>query len=172
MADPTIPESDLVLTASQRASSDELRWVDSFTRTLDTRLKIPGTNIRFGLDFILGLIPGLGDFISLGLSGLLIATMAKNGASLLLVTKMLGNVLLDAIVGSVPILGNVFDLFYKANTRNLILMREYYQEDKHRGSAWPILITVFVILAVVLVLGLWILIGVGSWLWKWFSQNA
>ena len=134
-----------------------MRWVDNFTRTLDTRLRIPGTNVRFGLDFILGLVPGAGDVLSLGLSGLLILTMARNGASGMLVAKMLGNVLLDSIVGTVPLLGNVFDLFYKANYRNLTLMREYYGEEKHRGSAWPVVLGLLLILLLIAAGTIWLM---------------
>ncbi len=140
-----------VLTERQRAVP-QLAWVDSVSRLLDTRLRIPGTDIRFGLDFILGLVPGAGDVISLGMSGLLVVTMAKNGASGMLVARMLGNLLLDALVGTIPILGNLFDLFYKANYRNLQLMREFYGEGKHTGNAWPVIIGAVV--GVLLVIGL------------------
>ncbi|MEM9828235.1 MAG: DUF4112 domain-containing protein [Planctomycetota bacterium] len=120
----------------------EMAWVDRATELLDTRFAIPGTSIRFGADFLLGLIPGVGDAISLGFSGLLIATMAKHGASPKLVLRMLLNVVVDAVVGSVPVLGNVFDLFFKANSRNLKLMRQYYDADRHRGSVWPLLLVI------------------------------
>ena len=127
-----------VLTPEQRRQAPDLEWVDSWSRLLDTWFQIPGTKIRFGADFLIGLVPGAGDLLSLGLSGLLIATMAKNGASVQLVVRMLFNVLLDSLVGAIPILGDVFDLFYKANYRNLQLMREYYDVGKHRGSVWPL----------------------------------
>lgn len=134
-----------------------MRWVDGFSRLLDTKFGIPGTHVRFGADFLLGLVPGVGDAISLGLSGLLIATMAKHGASTRLVLRMLSNVGLDAVVGTVPILGNLFDLFFKANTRNLDLMRQYYDEDKHTGSAWPILLAIALVLVAVFAVVLLIL---------------
>jgi hypothetical protein len=134
--------SALALTPTQQKAAAEMQWVENATRLLDTRFRIPGTNIRFGADFLMGLVPGAGDLLSMMFSGMLIATMAKNGASGKLVARMLVNVLLDTIVGAVPILGNVFDLFYKANRRNFILMKEHYQEGKHTGSAWPIMIAV------------------------------
>jgi hypothetical protein len=170
--DRTTASDGLLLTDAQRESSSELRWVDEFTRTLDTKLRIPGTDIRFGLDFVLGLIPGVGGFLSLALSGLLIATMAKNGASLLLVTKMVGNVLLDTVVGVIPVLGNLFDLFYKANVRNLKLMREYYDEDKHRGSAWPILIPLFLAFLAIFALSIAFLVWIANRLWSWIGGST
>ncbi|MFK8112602.1 MAG: DUF4112 domain-containing protein [Rubripirellula sp.] len=135
---------DPVLTEAQQAASPDLQWVDRFSRLLDTKFRIPGTKVRFGVDFLLGLIPGAGDILSLGFSGLLVATMAKNGASARLVARMMLNVLLDAVVGTVPLLGNIFDLFFKANYRNLQLMREYYDEGKHTGSVWPVVALVVV----------------------------
>lgn len=109
-----------------------LKWMDAWADLLDARFKIPGTHIRFGLDFLLGLVPGIGDAISLGFSGILVATMAKHGASPWLVVRMLINVLLDATLGSVPLVGNLFDLFFKANHRNAKLLRQHYE---HRNAA-------------------------------------
>lgn len=139
-----------ILTEEQR-SVRQLRWVDTFSRTLDTKFRIPGTDIRFGLDFILGLVPGAGDILSLGLSGTLIATMARHGASPLLVVRMLINVALDAVIGSIPIIGNIFDLIYKANYRNAELMREYYEEGKHTGSVWPVVVAVIATILLLMV---------------------
>ncbi len=155
-----------ILTQAQRAASPELRWVDGFSRLLDTRFRIPGTKIRFGADFLMGLIPGVGDVVSMGFSAVLIVTMAKNGASARLVVQMLLNVLLDTIVGTVPILGNVFDLFYKANYRNAVLMREYYDQNKHRGSAWPLIVGVAVGLLLLLALTIWLLVILVGWIFR------
>jgi len=144
LADPiSVPKQNALSSQVRQSRVADLRWVDSLTHLLDNKFRIPGTNIRFGADFVMGLIPGAGDLLSMGFSGVLIATMAKNGASGRLVGRMLLNVILDTMVGSVPILGNVFDLFYKANYRNLKLMNEHYQEGKHTGSVWPVMILVF-----------------------------
>ena len=152
-----------ILTDAQRAVP-QLKWIDGFSRLLDTKFRIPGTDVRFGLDFLLGLVPGAGDLVSLGMSGVLVATMAKNGASPLLAAKMLFNVGLDAIVGTVPIMGNIFDLVYKANYRNAVLMREYYQEGQHQGSVWPVVLGVLVGVVVIFVLMIWAALAVLSWL--------
>lgn len=133
-----------IFTEAQR-EVPQLRMIDTYSRLLDTKFRIPGTSTRFGVDFLLGLIPGAGDLVSLGMSGVLVATMARNGASPMLVAKMLFNVGLDALVGAVPILGNLFDLFYKANYRNAELMREYYTEGQHDGSVWPVVLAVLTV---------------------------
>ncbi|PHI20348.1 hypothetical protein CEQ90_07730 [Lewinellaceae bacterium SD302] len=152
-----------VLTESQR-QIPQLAWVDGFSRLLDTKFRIPGTSVRFGLDFLMGLVPGVGSVASLGFSGLLIITMARHGASGMLAARMIFNVLLDTIVGFVPILGNLFDLFYKANYRNLELMREFYGEGKHRGSAWPVIIGVAVAILLVVVGTIWLMISLLQWI--------
>jgi hypothetical protein len=90
---------------------------------LDDRFQIPGTNIRFGLDAIIGLIPGVGDTISATLSSYLIWRAHRLGASKLTLLRMAGNVAVDTVMGSVPLLGDLLDVKFRANRRNLELLR-------------------------------------------------
>ena len=136
-------------------SVPQLQWVDRASDLLDTKFRIPGTDIRFGADFLLGLFPGAGDLISYGFSGVLVITMARHGASPLLEAKMLFNIALDALVGTIPLLGNIFDLFYKANYRNVELMKEFYVEGAHFGSVWPVVLGVIVSLIAILLFVVW-----------------
>ncbi len=152
------------LSLARQSSSPQLRWVAWASKLLDTQFRIPGTRVRFGLDFLLGLLPGAGDLLSMSFSGLLIATMAKNGASPRLVARMLLNVTIDTIVGAVPVLGNVFDLFYKANYRNLKLMQEYYDHGNHTGRVWPLVLAVVIVILALLVVTLWLLALIVRWL--------
>ncbi len=142
-----------------------LGWNERWANLLDTQFVIPGTRIRFGADFLLGLLPGLGDAVSLGFSGILVAAMARQGASPLLLVRMLINILLDAVVGAIPVLGNLFDLFYRANSRNVKLMRQHYREGKHRGSVWPLVIGVLAVTATGLVLLGWLLMVIFRAIW-------
>ena len=144
----------------------QLEWVDGFSRLLDTKFRIPGTDIRFGVDFLLGLFPGAGDLISFGFSGVLVTTMARHGASPLLALKMLFNVALDALVGTIPVLGNIFDLLYKANYRNAVLMKEYYDEGEHTGSVWPAVLTVIIGLLFIFGMLIWGLISLFGVVWN------
>ena len=118
---------------------------------MDSIFKIPGTNFRFGLDGILGLIPGAGDISTLAVSGYLIVLMARNGASGYVLARMVLNVALDALIGSIPFIGDIFDFVFKANQVNMKLMRRYYQEGRYRGSAWkvifPLLLAILAIVA-------------------------
>ena len=136
----------------------DLKWVDKITDLMDSKFRVPGTQFRFGIDPILGLVPGLGDATSLAISGSLIYYMAKFGASKKLVILMIGNVLLDATVGSIPILGNIFDFTYKANQRNVRMLKRYHQEGKYRGSGKGILLSI-----VVVFVGLIGLVLYGTW---------
>lgn len=161
---PKLNTNAPVLKQEQREVA-QLAWVDSFGRLLDTRFRIPGTQVRFGFDFLLGLFPYAGDLISLVFSGLMIATMARHGASGMLVARMLGNVVLDTLVGTVPVLGDLFDLFYKANIRNLQLMREHYGAGRHQGSAWPVVIGIGLVILFVLGFVGWLAWQILSWAW-------
>lgn len=112
-------------------SPDPLATERRITRWLETALRIPGTQIRFGADALLGLIPGVGDAAGALLSGWLIVKAARQQAPASLLGQMLGNVLVDALVGVVPLLGDLFDIGFRANTRNLRLL------EQHLGIAAP-----------------------------------
>ena len=111
-----------------------LRWVAHVARLLDSQFRLPGTRFRFGLDPLLGLLPVLGGLSSAAVSVGLLATMLRHGASGAVVVRMGLNILLDTAVGSVPVLGNVFDFAYKSNERNVALLRRHYAEGRHQGS--------------------------------------
>lgn len=102
----------------------EIENLDRLSTLLDSRFRIPGTPIRFGWDSILGLIPGAGDLASLGPSAYLIYKGYRLGARKRTIIRMTANTGLDFIVGAVPILGDVFDLAFKANNRNFALLRK------------------------------------------------
>lgn len=125
---------------------------------MDEQFRFPGTKFRFGLDPVLNLIPIAGDVAGFVVSAGLLIAMAKKGASHRLVVLMSLNILLDATIGAIPLIGQVFDFFYKANSRNIRLMKEHYLEGKHQGSGKNVIITVVVVLVIVLGLfcyGLW-----------------
>jgi hypothetical protein len=130
--------------------SPNLQWVENFSRLLDSKFTIPGTQIRFGLDPILSLFPVIGDLITYFISGILIYTMHQQGASRKVVIKMVMNSTLDAVIGTIPLIGTVFDVFYRSNDRNVRLLKEHYLEGKHHGSGNGLLL-VIVIVAILIV---------------------
>ena len=127
-----------------------IQWVEQLSRLMDSRFVIPGTNIRFGIDPILSLLPVFGDLITFIISGMLIYTMRNHGASRNVAIKMILNATMDTVIGAVPIVGTIFDVFYKANDRNIKLLKEHYFEGKHQGSGNGLL-AIIAIGAVVLV---------------------
>lgn len=103
-------------------SDPRLERVQKLADLLDTRFRVPGTNMRFGLDGLLGLIPGIGDTAALGLSLWIVAEAWQMGLPRSVLARMLLNVALDYLVGLIPLLGDWFDFAYKANRRNADLM--------------------------------------------------
>lgn len=102
--------------------NDPLARARALTRLLDSAARIPGTGIRFGLDPLLGLVPGLGDVAGAVLAGYLVLLAERLGAPRAVVLRMLGNVAADTIGGTIPVLGDAFDVAFKSNTRNLALL--------------------------------------------------
>lgn len=133
---------------------------------LDSRFRIPGTQQTFGVDAIVGLLPGAGDAVGLVASALVVAQTVRLGARGWTLANMLVNTALDATVGSVPILGTVFDVVYKANRRNVRLLEAHVADsraarDAARRTVLRSLVGVVAVTAVfalLLVLGLlWLL---------------
>ena len=108
-------------------SSDADR-VRSLARVLDTALRIPGTGIRFGLDSVLGLIPGVGDLTGAALSGYIVLAAARSGVPASVLTRMVLNLGVDTLVGTIPLLGDLFDVGFRANTRNAALLERFLAE--------------------------------------------
>ena len=129
--DPKRPASTAPRHASARprpgavhpATQSELDRLDRLADLLDTRYGIPGTGIRFGLDGLLGLIPGIGDVAALGPSAYLVWRGYKLGADRGTLARMAANSGIDFVVGGVPLLGDVFDVAFKANRRNIDLLK-------------------------------------------------
>jgi hypothetical protein len=103
---------------------DRLRWLGEL---LDNSIPVPGTNFRFGIDTIIGLVPGVGDLVGGALSAYIILEAARLGVPRPLLARMGYNVLVDVAVGTIPLLGDLFDAGFKANLRNLALVRTHVE---------------------------------------------
>lgn len=106
-----------------------LARLKKLARFMDTALRIPGTRIRFGADSALGLIPGAGDMIGLGISAFALMEALRLGAPPRLIARMLANVAIDTGLGAIPIAGDVFDVMFKSNTRNLKLLLDHFERE-------------------------------------------
>jgi hypothetical protein len=117
----------------------------------DNSIPIPGLKIRVGLDAIVGLVPGIGDLISAGVSMYLMSEASKLGVSRAILIRMAGNVMIDTIIGAIPFVGDLFDIGWKANTRNVRLLVEHLdQPRKVTYTSWLVIAVFFVILAVII----------------------
>lgn len=101
----------------------EIEKLDRLSTMLDSQYRIPGTQIRFGWDALFGLVTGIGDVASLGPSAFLIYKAHKLGARKRTIGRMAANTGLDFAVGAIPVIGDIFDVVYKANNRNFALLR-------------------------------------------------
>ena len=152
-------------------TDERLRWVDRVARLMDSQFQLPGTRFRFGLDPLLGLLPVVGDLSTLAVSGALLLTMMRHGASGAVVVRMALNILLDTLIGAIPIVGNVFDFAYKSNERNVALLRRHYLEGRHSGSGkglvWLLLLAFLVIFGLVA----WGSVVLLRWVWQYFDAH-
>lgn len=108
-----------------------LNRIRKFTYLMDSAFRIPIIGFRFGLDPVIGLIPGAGDLVSTAFSAYLIYLAARFQLPPQILRQMIFNVALEAAVGTVPLVGDLFDAFYKSNIRNLALL------EKHLGIDDP-----------------------------------
>lgn len=112
---------------NDQTEQDKLKKLDRLAWLLDSSIRIPGTSRTIGLDGIIGLIPGVGDVVTSIISGYIVLESVRSGVSGWVVGRMLLNVVIESVIGAVPILGDIFDFIFKANERNVSLAREYSQ---------------------------------------------
>lgn len=146
-----------------------LRWVERVARLMDSQFRLPGTRFRFGLDPLLGLIPVVGDLSTTAVSVALLLTMLRHGASGAVVVRMALNILIDTVVGAIPILGNVFDFAYKSNERNVALLRRHYAEGKHPGSGKGLVALLLLGFLAVAAVVVWGSLALLHWAWLHFE---
>ena len=134
------------------AKAPTLKRLRTLSRVLDNIITIPGTGISVGLDPIIGLLPAGGDFLGVLLSAYIVLEAARLGASKATLGRMTVNIIIDALIGVIPILGDFFDFAWKANDHNIKLLEEHlkFPSQKKRADTW----FVFVLLAVLLLLAI------------------
>jgi hypothetical protein len=111
--------------ARSASRAERIARIDRLATLLDTRFAIPFTKIRFGADSLIGLAPGVGDTITTALALYIVYEAHRLGAPKTVLARMLGNVAIDGMVGIVPVAGDVFDVMFRANRRNVRILREH-----------------------------------------------
>jgi hypothetical protein len=113
----------------------DLSGVRRLARVLDAQFRVPGTDWRFGIDALIGLVPGIGDVIGVVLSAYIIVVAARQGVSKATLVRMMINVGIEALVGAVPIFGDIFDAAFKANLRNVALLEREVEAGRPLASS-------------------------------------
>ena len=155
------------VTRIPRASEDQSRAlaeVQTIAWLLDNSIPVPGTGgRRFGIDAVIGFVPVVGDLISGGIGLFVVWRGSRLGLPRVVVARMLANTAIDMAIGASPVLGDAFDLWFKANTRNLGLMRRHLEQpDLSTRSDWVVLLGLVGAVVLVVVLLGWFVVAVIS----------
>jgi len=133
--------------------TSSLSRVRAVSDLLDNALRIPGTEIRIGLDPLIGLIPGFGDLAGGLASTYIILEAARAGAPTTLLLRMLGNVGIDSLIGSVPVAGDLFDVVWRSNARNVRLLERHLEAPHATRRASAALVILVIASAALVALG-------------------
>lgn len=167
MATPPIPEilpPDYVPPPRPRIDDETL---ENLARLLDDAFPVPGTSLRFGIDPLLGLIPGLGDLISALFGFIIIFAAWDRGLPRVTIARMVANIVIDSGLGTLPLLGDAFDVLWKSNRRNYeLLIRSSADRDRrHTWRDWAFLGALAAAVLATVALPLLLLWWLVRWLW-------
>jgi hypothetical protein len=133
--------------------------VRRLARVMDNAVGIPGTRLRFGLDALLGLVPGVGDVVGAAAAGYVVLAAARLGAPASVLVRMLLNVGIDTVVGSVPLLGDLFDLGFRSNSRNVALLERHLADPRGaRAASRSVVVGVLLGLALLAAAGVFLVV--------------
>src|SRR5215472_3321868 len=139
--------------------------LDMLAHLLDDWFRIPGTSIRFGLDGLIGLVPWLGDVLAGLASSILIIAAWFRGVPYVTIARMVVNLGIDVVVGSIPLLGDMFDIAWKANRRNYKLMSRHLQQPhQHTWKDWVFLLALGICVTAIFMVPVILLIWFAEWL--------
>ena len=150
--------------AHRKTNTTGISELNALAKLMDAQFRVPGTEIRFGLDALIGFIPGVGDFASFLVSAYIISVARKNGASGFVVSRMVFNAAIDALIGAIPFLGDLFDIGFKANQKNMRLVQQHFNEGRHQGPAGKFVIPMMILLLVVLAACAWLVYRLITWI--------
>jgi hypothetical protein len=141
VSDPVIisPSTQVMLDeldAKHQFENEQLAQLEALADLMDTRFKVPLLPVPIGLDTIIGLIPGIGDTISLGIASFIVAGSHRLDIPKRHLTRMGGNMLIDWLIGLVPVIGDLFDIGWQGNVRNVKIARSHLEKrwEKERGQ--------------------------------------
>ena len=118
---------------------DEIHRLERLANLLDAQFGIPGTRLRLGLDALIGLIPGVGDAVTAAPAIYIIHRAERLGAPGHVLARMVVNLLADTLIGAIPLVGDLFDIGFKANRRNVSLLKRHLEEVERSRRNGPTL---------------------------------
>jgi hypothetical protein len=143
--------------------------LDLLARILDEWFRVPGTSIRFGLDGIIGLVPGVGDILGGLASTILIVAAWVRGVPYVTLARMVVNVGIEVLLGTIPLLGDAFDIAWKANRRNYaLIVRHLEQTRQQTWRDWIYLALIGLVLLALFLTPILLLL----WLLEWLGHHA
>jgi hypothetical protein len=143
--------------------------LDLLSHLLDDWFRVPGTSIRFGLDGVIGLVPGLGDIIGGLASTILVVAAWVRGVPYVTLASMVVNIAIEVVLGTVPLVGDLFDIAWKANRRNYaLIVRHLEQTRKQTWKDWAFLALIGVTLTVIFIAPIVFIL----WFLAWLGRHA
>lgn len=133
-----MPPNQELLDHRRQGRALDVAELQALAKFMDSAFVVPGLNVRFGVDALLGLFPGLGDVASTMVSLYILHAAHQRGVSRVTLARMASNLVLDGAVGSIPLVGDVFDVYWKSNNRNVELLRQHVQalDTGRRRTTW------------------------------------
>ena len=148
VAEPQRLSSNAALDKNTAKRVAGLAWL------LDKSIRVPGTNVRIGADGLIGLIPGVGDLIGGLLSTWIVLVAARAGAPTAVLVNMSMNAFIDTAVGAIPVLGDLFDFAWRANTKNVALLNDYLQNPAETQKSSTLRVVALGALMIAVLVGL------------------
>ncbi|VEP18285.1 conserved hypothetical protein [Hyella patelloides LEGE 07179] len=146
---------------------DKFHNLRRLSQLLDNAIPIPGTPYRIGIDPILGLLPGGGDTLAGALSAYIVVEAARMGLPRQVIGQMVANLLLDSVIGVVPVLGDLFDVGWKANVRNMALLKQHLPQTQYHPESDRLFVMGLILTLAVIVMGFTTLtVVLIRWLWN------
>ena len=146
--------------------SEKINRLRRLSHLLDNAIPIPGTKYRIGIDPILGLLPGSGDTVAGALGAYIVVEAARMGLPRKVVGQMVGNIVFDSVIGTVPVLGDLFDVGWKANVKNIALLEKHLHLTLDNCHDRFFLIGLIFLLTVIVIGFATFTVLVIRWLWN------
>lgn len=164
---PLVPEKKPILLTGPGGVIDHLAVVRAISKVMDTAFVVPGTNFKFGVDAVIGLVPVVGDVVGGAIGTYIIFVAAKMGVPKPVLTRMLMNVGADAVAGSVPLVGDVLDAAWRANLKNVQLLEHALTEPRAaRRQSWGMILGLGAAVLGMVAGGIALTVLLAKWVWN------